>query len=335
MGLFTRKQTPRNNGQGGKNGSRPVGPKIKRHPIRSGESVDNYLIEGVIGGGGFSIVYRAFDTTVGESVVLKEYFPNLLAVRGSGTEIKPVTDKKKPAFDIGMQQFFAEAHALSKIRHPNVITITNVFRSNNTAYMVSRLQPGKDLRWMIKRCQGDLDQAFIQKVMPPVISGVDTLHRNGILHLDIKPANILLRTDGGPMLLDFGASKTMSREERFSSFQTLTPGFAPPEQHHKKELGPGSDIYAIGATIYACVTGRPPPTSLKREQKERELKLKGADKNVSTSVIEALKWALELEIEKRPHNVTEFANLLMKDSEWGSFEKFQEQLARSSPEVLQ
>ena len=333
MGLFTRKQFPRKDARGGKNGDKPVGPKIKRHPIRSGESVENYLIEGVIGGGGFSIVYRAFDTSVAESVVLKEYFPNLLAVRGEGTEIKPVSDKKKPAFDIGMQQFFAEAHALSKIRHPNVITITNVFRSNNTAYMVSRLQPGRDLRWMIKRSQGDLDQAFIQKVMPPVISGVDTLHRNGILHLDIKPANILLRANGGPMLLDFGASKTMSREERFSSFQTLTPGFAPPEQHHKKELGPGSDIYAIGATIYACVTGRPPPTSLKREQKERELKLKGAEKNVSNSVIEALKWALELEIEKRPHNVTEFANLLMQDSEWGSFERFQEEMMRDWPET--
>ena len=330
MGIFTRK-TPK----APKEPERPEEKKgeqenTRRFPVKSGESIENYLIEGVIGGGGFSIVYRAFDATLGESVVLKEYFPNLLAIRGNGNEIKPISSKKKSAFDVGMQQFFAEAHALSKISHPHIINIINVFRSNNTAYMVSKLQPGKDLRWMIKRCQGDLDQQFIQKVMPPIISGVDALHRAGILHLDIKPANILLRTKGGPLLLDFGASKTMSRQERFSSFQTLTPGFAPPEQHHKDELGPGSDIYAIGATIYACVTGRPPPTSLKREQKERELKLKGAEKNVSQTVIDALKWALELEMEKRPQNVREFANLLMQDSEWGSYDLFQEALIRDS-----
>ena len=329
MGIFNRKSPKKQGEVNADRDQEAVPEKTRRYPIKSGETIDNYLIEGVIGGGGFSIVYRAFDATIGESVVLKEYFPNMLSIRGDDNQIEPITSRKKSAFDVGMQQFFAEAHALSKISHPNVINIINVFRSNNTAYMVSKLQPGKDLRWMIKRCQGDLDQGFIQKVMPPIISGIDTLHANGILHLDVKPANILLRTEGGPLLLDFGASKTMSRQERFSSFQTLTPGFAPPEQHHKKELGPGSDIYAIGATIYACVTGRPPPTSLKREQKERELKLKGADKNVSQSVIEALKWALELEIDKRPVNITEFANLLMEDSEWGSYDAFQEYMNRN------
>ncbi len=327
MGIFNKKHPKKSDEPAERDNSRE---NYRRYPIRSGESIENYLVEGVIGGGGFSIIYRAFDATLGESVVLKEYFPNLLAKRGEGNEIIPINRKKKPAFDIGMQQFFAEAHALSKISHPHVINIINVFRSNSTAYMVSKLQPGKDLRWMIKRSQGDLDQQFIQKVMPPIISGIDMLHKHGILHLDIKPANILLRTVGGPLLLDFGASKAMSRQERFSSFQTLTPGFAPPEQHHKKEMGPGSDVYAIGATIYACITGRPPPTSLRREQKERELKLKGADKNVSTSVIKALKWALELEIDKRPQNIREFANLLLEDSPWGSFDAYQEHLLGSS-----
>jgi len=324
MGIFNKK--PLNHPHQNEAANAEKEEDARRYPILAGESIENYLVEGVIGGGGFSIVYRAFDATLGESVVLKEYFPNLLAIRGEGNAIKPISPKKKSAFDVGMQQFFAEAHALSKISHPNVINIINVFRSNNTAYLVSKLQPGRDLRWMIKRCQGDLDQNFIQKVMPPVFSGVDMLHESGILHLDIKPANILLRAAGGPLLLDFGASKTMSRQERFSSFQTLTPGFAPPEQHHKRELGPGSDIYALGATIYACVTGKPPPTSLKREQKENELKLKGADKNVSLSVIEALKWALELDIEDRPQTISEFANLLLQDSEWGSFDAFQDQL---------
>jgi serine/threonine protein kinase len=288
--------------------------------------VDQYLIEGVIGGGGFSVVYRCFDTRAGNSVVLKEYCPNQLSIRVSGNEIQPVSQKKKAAFEIGMQQFFAEAHALSKIDHPHVINITNVFRYNNTAYMVSKLQPGKDLRWFIKRCQGDLDQAFVEKAIPPIMSGLNALHQRGFLHLDVKPANVLLRTDGGPLLLDFGAAKSMNRQERFTSFQTLTPGFAPPEQHHKDELGPGSDIYALGATIYACIAGRPPPTSLKREEKDRELKLRGAEKKITPSVIEAIKWALELDINSRPKSVAEFGNLFLKDTEWASFEEFEKEL---------
>ena len=121
-----------------------------------------------------------------------------------------------------------------------------------------------------------------------------------------------------PLLLDFGASKVMDKKERFTSFQTLTPGFAPPEQHHKQQLGTGSDIYALGATIYACITGRPPPTSLKREEKNRELKLRGAEKRITQSVIDAIRWALEMDIAKRPQNLHDFADLFLKDTEWPS-----------------
>ena len=332
MGLFNKNRATRSNSNAKDDPKSKPDPRTRRLPLKSGESIEHYLIEGVIGGGGFSIVYRCFDTKSGDSVVLKEYFPNQLSKRRSTNEICPISDKKKMAFEVGMQQFFAEAHALSKIDHPHVVNIVNVFRSNNTAYMVSRLQPGKDLRWFIKRCQGDLDQGFLIKTIPPIMSGLNALHARGFLHLDIKPANILLRTEGGPLLLDFGAAKAMSKKERFTSFQTLTPGFAPPEQHHKKELGPGSDIYALGATIYACVTGRPPPTSLKREEKDKELKLHGAEKKISPAVIESLKWALELDIEKRPQSLAEFGNKFLSDSTWGSFDSYERNLLSQYPQ---
>ena len=221
MGLFTKKRTDAKAESRAKKSSDEA--IVKRLPLKSGTSVDQYLVEGVIGGGGFSIVYRCFDTRNSESVVLKEYFPNQLSRRVGNDTIEPVSEKRTRAFQVGMQQFFAEAHALSQIEHPNVINITNVFRANNSAYMVSRLEAGKDLRWFIKRCQGDLDQAFVQKAIPPIMSGIHALHQNKLLHLDIKPANIFLRTDGGPLLLDFGASKVMDKKERFTSFQTLTP----------------------------------------------------------------------------------------------------------------
>ena len=324
MGIFTRKRSDKKSETRGKGKDGDV--IVKRLPLKSGTSVEQYLVEGVIGGGGFSIVYRCFDTRLSESVVLKEYFPNQLSRRVSDNVIEPISEKKTRAFQVGMQQFFAEAHSLSQIDHPNVINITNVFRANNSAYMVSRLEAGKDLRWFIKRCQGDLDQAFVQKAIPPIMSGINALHKAKLLHLDIKPANIFLRTNGGPLLLDFGASKVMDKKERFTSFQTLTPGFAPPEQHHKQQLGPGSDIYALGATIYACITGRPPPTSLKREEKNRELTMKGAEKKITRSVIDAIRWALEMDINKRPQSLPEFADLFMQDSEWASFEEYEADL---------
>ena len=322
MGLFNKARAQKRDSTKSNN-SASDDVVIKRLPLKSGSTVEQYLVEGVIGGGGFSIVYRCFDTQLSESVVVKEYFPNQLSRRVTDDQIEPVSDRKTRPFQVGMQQFFAEAHALSKIEHPHVINITNVFRANNTAYMVARLQSGKDLRWFIKRCQGDLDQAFVQKAIPPILSGINALHTRKLLHLDIKPANIFLRTEGGPLLLDFGASKVMDKKERFTSFQTLTPGFAPPEQHHKKQLGPGSDIYALGATIYACITGRPPPTSLKREESNRELKLRGAEKKISQSVIDAVKWALEMDIEDRPQTVAEFGDLFLKETEWDSFEEFE------------
>lgn len=325
MGLFNKKRPSK--GDSGKSADQKSGDVVvKRFPLKSGTTVDQYLVEGVIGGGGFSIVYRCFDTQRNESVVLKEYFPNQLSRRVGTDEVQPISERKTKAFQVGMQQFFAEAHSLSKIDHPHVINIINIFRANNTAYMVSKLEAGKDLRWFIKRCQGDLDQVFVQKAIPPIMSGINSLHTRKLLHLDIKPANIFLRTDGGPLLLDFGASQVMDKKERFTSFQTLTPGFAPPEQHHKQQLGPGSDIYALGATIYACITGRPPPTSLKREEKNRELKLKGAEKKITQTVIDAIKWSLEMDIAQRPQSLSEFADLFMRDSDWPSFDEYEADL---------
>ena len=212
MGLFDNRRARIGKRSGKAPGKGAANAFVKRLPLNSGSTVDQYLVEGVIGGGGFSIVYRCFDTRQSQSVVLKEYFPNQLSRRNANDEVEPVSEKKTRAFQVGMQQFFAEAHSLSQINHPNVINITNVFRANNTAYMVSKMEAGKDLRWFIKRSQGDLDQAFVQKAIPPIMSGINALHNNKLLHLDIKPANIFLRTDGGPLLLDFGASKVMDKQ---------------------------------------------------------------------------------------------------------------------------
>ena len=298
-----------------------------RTPLKAGIHINNLLIEGVLGGGGFSIVYSCYDTDSGENIVLKEYFPVQSCSRNKDNQIHPISIEKKPAFDIGMHQFFDEALALAKIKHPNIINVLDVFRHNNTAYMTSKMQAGRDLRWFIKRCAGDLDQAFLEKTILPIMSGLELLHRNNILHLDIKPANIFLRVHSGPLLLDFGAAKALLKESRFDSFQTLTPGFAPPEQHRKNELRPASDIYSLGATIYACITGRAPPTSLKRE--EKELKLHSAEKHISPNVIEAMKWALDLDIDKRPQSVSEFGDRLLEGGIWKSFDDYQQYLRSS------
>ncbi|NBP94865.1 MAG: hypothetical protein EBU28_05655 [Gammaproteobacteria bacterium] len=157
---------------------------------------------------------------------------------------------------------------MSKIRHPNLIGVTEYFEANDTLYMVMKHEAGRDLRWFISKMAGTLDWDFLQRVFPPIGDGLMQMHEQGVVHLDIKPANILLRTSGQPLLLDFGAAQALDNDKPFGSFQTLTHGFAPPEQYLDGELGSWTDIYGFAATMYNCMTGNPPPAALKRREGE-------------------------------------------------------------------
>src|SRR6185503_10208738 len=178
-------------------------------PLPDGLEIGGYRIVKKIASGGFSIVYLAYDAD-GSAVAIKEYLPSALALRAPG-ELVPVIPKANlPVFRIGLKCFFEEGRALARIVHPNVVRVLNFFRANDTVYMVMAYESGHSLQEYAARilARGSrCGEPFIRQVFHGVCAGLREVHANKLLHLDLKPANIYLRTDGSPLLLDFGAAR--------------------------------------------------------------------------------------------------------------------------------
>lgn len=272
--------------------------------LEKGVTLDGYIIDSILGGGGFSIVYLAHDQT-GKRVVIKEYMPNKLASRGENNEIKPTSDSNIERFAHGRRLFFQEAGTLINLKHPNIVNVINFFRANGTVYMVMDYEEGVNLQSYIKKHKGNLSEILLGRVFIPLLDGLHLIHSSGLLHLDIKPGNIHLCHGGNPLLLDFGAVHEMMHSRQFQPNQVITPGFSPIEQLDPGGyVGPWTDIYAIGATMRACIEGTPPPPSTKRREKDTMRPAVNAfKKKYSHELLEAIDWAMEVDPMIRPQKV--------------------------------
>ena len=223
-------------------------------PLPPGTIVGRYRIERPISDGGFSIVYLAYDDD-GSPVALKEYLPAFLALRTDDSPEPVVGEESRAAFDHGLRCFFEEGQNLSSFAHPNVVKVLDFFRANSTVYLVMEFERGRTLQEHIGHHEGTLSETFLRRTFAHLLGGLREVHTRKLLHLDIKPANIFLRANGVPVLLDFGAARqTLDRDT--PQVQAMhTPGFAAPEQYGKDQsLGPWTDIYAVGATLYSCLS---------------------------------------------------------------------------------
>ncbi len=281
--------------------------------LSPGTRLENYTINRTLGGGGFSIVYLAEDAESGEQVAIKEYMPLKLAHRGEdGCTIYPSDDKAGEAFSHGRRMFFQEANALAAIRHPNIINVVNFFRANGTVYMVMEFVKGINLQDYIKRHKGGLSEKFIYHVFLPLLDGLNLLHSKGLLHMDIKPGNIHLRPGGDPVLLDFGAVHQMQTSRKYQPGQVLTLGFSPVEQSMSGGyVGPWTDIYAIGATMRACIEGHaPPPAEERRMDDSMKPAYEMFKKGYSAKLLKAIDWAMEVDPMYRPQSVDELLDAM-------------------------
>ncbi|MCW9024705.1 MAG: serine/threonine protein kinase [Gammaproteobacteria bacterium] len=281
------------------------------HELPTGTVVDEYTIQRVLGGGGFSIVYLATDSR-GSEVVLKEYMPNKIATREDSQQVVALKELYNDKFSHGQRLFFQEAGALGNLKHPNIVNVINFFRANGTVYMAMDYEEGHNLQSYIVRHKGKLSEAFILTVFLPLLDGLQSIHQNGLLHLDIKPGNIHLRAGANPLLLDFGAVHEMMHTRQFQPNQVVTPGFSPIEQLDPGGyVGPWTDLYAIGATIRTCMEGIPPMSSTKRRERDTmRTAVSAFKKHYSQSLLEAVDWAMEVDPILRPQKATQLIEAL-------------------------
>jgi len=291
-------------------------PQQVNQPLPEGYQLENYRIASVLSCGGFSIVYLAYDEN-DQPVAIKEYLPSQLALRKEGDALPSISDENLATFRYGMRCFFEEGRSLARLSHPNVVRVLNFFRANETVYLVMRYERGRTLQEHIHARRGTIKERFIRQVFTQLLTGLREVHSNKLLHLDIKPANIYIRNDSTPVLIDFGAARQTLVQEGQRLNPMYTPGFAPPEQYKNRELlGPWSDCYAIGASIFACLANAAPQAANDRVVKDRYVSAaKLWDGKYSRQLLETIDWCLELDHMKRPQSVFALQKVLLREKD--------------------
>ncbi len=285
----------------------------KRKSLPQGTVIDCYSIIRLVGSGGFSLIYLAEDEDTQDQVIIKEYLPRTLATRGDTLHVRVAGKDQQDAFNNGRKLFYQEAKALATLKHPNIVNVRNFFLANDTAYLIMDYEHGKNLGQYIKRRKGKLSATFLKTVFPPILDALSLIHAAGQLHLDIKPNNIHVRPGGSPLLLDFGAVHQIATTRSRQASQVVTPGFSPVEQYYASGyVGPWSDVYAIGATMWACIEGKSPPSSVKRHANDtaEPLTQKYQDKYPSY-LLEVIDWAMEVDPLLRPQNAGEMLDAIV------------------------
>lgn len=274
------------------------------HSLPVGYQLLEYQIDKVLSGGGFSFVYLAHDKQ-GNAVAIKEYLPCSLAVRDEGDRVLAASEEALAGFRHGLKSFFEEGRALAKIDHHNIVRVVNFFRANETVYMVMQYERGHSLQEHIQSQSQPVPESFVRRVFGELLTGLREVHTHKLLHLDIKPANIYIRLDGSPVLLDFGSARQALTDAQVRLAPTYTPGFAAPEQYFdRQQLGPWSDIYSIGASMYACLT-RCTPLPADQRVKEDVLApaVKAGEGVYSEHLLKVIDQCLALDYLKRPQSV--------------------------------
>jgi serine/threonine protein kinase len=285
--------------------------KANLSPLPPHTVLNGYTIVRQVSEGGFSLVYLAKDAN-NQQVAIKEYLPSSLASRTPGQLSPQVLPDKLSLYRLGLKSFFEEGRSLAQISHPSVVSVLNFFRQNETVYLVMNYLQGATLQDYImagrKYATGKaFSESTIRSVFDEILQGLRVVHQNKMLHLDIKPANLFITDDDSAVLIDFGAAREVLHKDGDFTQPMYTPGFAAPEMYRREaQLGPWTDIYAIGACIYSMMMGYPPPEVVKRRNNDPVPDLLARKAvNYSDKLIEVVEWCMSLDPMARPQSVFE------------------------------
>src|ERR1700719_1790412 len=180
--------------------------------LSPGTKLLEFEIEAVLGHGGFGITYRALDTTLKETVAVKEFFPNALAGRVSSITVSAKSESDRGDFAAGLKAFLEEARLITRFRHPNIVHVRRFFEMHGTGYIVLDYERGQTLRQRLGG--GAIAEAELRGILAGLLAGLEAMHDRAILHRDLKPSNVIIREDGTPVLIDFGAARDFAGRNR-------------------------------------------------------------------------------------------------------------------------
>ena len=284
-------------------------------PLASGTCIGKYQIASVLGQGAFGITYRAYDSQLGREVAIKEYMPVYFATRQSDRSVLPRSTQLAEDFRWGRERFLDEARTLAQLeKAAGVVNVYDFLEIYGTAYTVMELVSGETLEARLKR-ERQLPPAAVEQLLRALQDGLEHVHDAGFLHRDIKPANIILDRAGRPTLIDFGASRAALQDRTRAMTALYTPGYAAFEQFTSARLGPWTDIYALGATLYHCVTGKQPPVASDRMIEDTLVRATVAGKGRhDAAVLAAIDAALKVKAADRPQSVAEWRRVVSRRS---------------------
>ncbi len=281
--------------------------------LPAGHRFNEFEIKDVIGGGGFGIVYRAWDHLLERTIAIKEYMPASLVMRNEDLTLSLRSDRHQKLFTAGLNSFIQEARLLARFNHPGLLHVLRFWEENGTAYMGTLYYSGMTLKaW--QHCYPDaINEAWIRQLLPPLFGAINAIHHAGYLHRDIALDNIQIQDNQLPVLLDFGSARKEIGNLSDETEIMLKPGFAPIEQYSEesdREQGLWTDIYALGAVLHTLIIGHPPAVSVVRCIEDHyQLLAELAPAGYSRPLLAAVDRALALKPEERPQSIEEFALL--------------------------
>ena len=278
-----------------------------------GTQVSDFEIIGLIGEGGFGIVYLARDVSLDRIVALKEFMPAAFAGRIDGVHVAVRAANHRATFDAGLKSFINESKMLAKFAHPALVEVFRFWEGNGTAYMAMRLYRGETLRQVLSKGSEDFTEDRIAQVMGPIFDALEMLHREQVFHRDIAPDNIIL-SEGRSVLLDFGSARKIIGDATQALTTVLKPGYAPLEQYSDDgtmKQGAWTDVYALGGVLYHLATGKVPLQAVSRMMSDplQTINQVTGDK-FSTTFSQAVSKAMMVHIENRFQTVTQFREAL-------------------------
>lgn len=288
----------------------------RANALPSGCMLDEYRIDSILGAGGFGVTYKALDTHLETWVAIKEYFPvewsfrdsNGVTVHSNTQGDTSATEGQTSDYLWGLERFLDEARVLARVQHPCVVRVKRYFRAHGTAYIVMDFEEGEPLSAVLQDGE-TLGENEVRGLLEDVLPALQAVHEQGYLHRDIKPANLYVRAgDRRVMLIDFGAAREALGRHSKSVTSLVTPGYSPPEQYTTRNdrYGTWTDIYALGAVLYRCVTGHTPAEAAERLLEDSlEPAVRVCAGRYSTNLLRVIDQALAVRPEQRFQIVAE------------------------------